>query len=118
MPSTSKEDRDLKVEDDSPESCNQASSVSSETEEKVSAKDIPEKCGKRPGSAARKLNLGKSNQSVPHQSSFSSLASSDGTVKPATRPVRPVVTPSMDTSVKRIDSLDSAFEPPNPVKMS
>ena len=115
MPSTTV--RDLKVEDDNPESCNQASSVSSETEEKVSAKDIPEKCGKRPGSA-RKLNLGKSNQSVPHQSSFSSLASSDGTVKPATRPVRPVVIPSMDTSVKRIDSLDSAFEPPNPVKMS
>ena len=117
MPSTSKEDRDLKVEDDSPESCN-PSSVSSETEEKVSAKDIPEKCGKRPGSAVRKLTLGKSNHSVPHQSSFSSLASSDGTVKPAMQPVRPVVTPSMNASVKRIDSLDSAFEPPNPVKMS
>ena len=93
MLGSSKEERDLKVEDDSPESSNQASSVSSETEEKVSNKDIPAQGGKRQGEkklTSKRLNLEKSGDtSVQRQSSVSSLASSDGTVKPAVKQVTP-----------------------------
>ena len=81
------------MEDDSPQSSNQVSSVSSETEEKVSNKDIPAQGGKRQGEkkmTSKRPNLEKSGDtSVQRQSSVSSLASSDGTVKPAVKQVTP-----------------------------